>query len=58
MVGPAEVWPQLRMPRYTIIGNMKRLGERFHLLIDLYLLEAVSASSSFVKKGLFSASIS
>ena len=49
MVGPPEVWPQLRMPRHTI-GNMKWLEERFHLLIDLYLHEAVSARSSFMKR--------
>ena len=57
MVGPPEVWPQLRMPRHTI-GNMKRFGVRFHSQIDLYLLEALSARSFFMKKGLFSASIS
>ena len=37
------------MPRHTIC-NMKRLGERFYLLIGLYLLEALSARSFFMKK--------
>ena len=31
------------MPPHTIC-NMKKLGERFHLLIDLYLIEALSSA--------------